>query len=33
MKGSEMNDVIYILISLGLFVVFAAAIYGYERVE
>jgi hypothetical protein len=28
-----MNDLIYVLISLGLFTAFAVAIFGYERVE
>jgi hypothetical protein len=32
-REQHMNDIIYIAISLGLFVAFAAAIYGYERVE
>jgi hypothetical protein len=29
----QMDDLIYVAISLGLFLAFAAAIFGYERVE
>jgi len=28
-----MNDVIYIAVSLGLFLGFAAAVFGFERVK
>jgi hypothetical protein len=28
-----MDDLIYVLVSLGLFVAFAAAVFGYERVK
>jgi len=28
-----MDDLIYILISVGLFVAFAASVFGYERVK
>jgi hypothetical protein len=31
--STGVNDIIYVAISLGLFVLFAAAILGYERVE
>jgi hypothetical protein len=32
-RRDRMNDVIYVLIAVGLFVAFAAAIFGFERVE
>jgi hypothetical protein len=32
-EHSDMNDLIYVLLSLGLFAGFAVAIFGYERVE
>jgi hypothetical protein len=35
LEGSErqMNDVIYVVISLGLFLLFGLAAFGFERVE